>query len=248
MAQQSVFENREEKELKEQGEQREQDEEKLRQSLMKKHGIKNSSELEKELTTVVDSVVSSLFLLTSMDKQSSIRLEKILKGGIESASPTTISSINKRVSQYVEQFKAKKKYVDYYVEYNFTSSLLESFGKPKTIEDLLILVLKLSRENKAKPVIDAMLSHEDFYELAYVLKNSDIIVQHVFVRNILPNLLACAFTASSLDKVLTSLKALVGKTSNHKEFFRILEKFNGFIFYFGAIDGDFVEEFLRCLV
>ena len=211
---------------------------------LKKHGISGSEEeIDSMLNSAASLTVDLLYAFSNLSDDEKKLLVAIVEEPRKKKAYKTPG-----IRKVMQTLNINKKLLSAYIEINFSPSIVKKvFGKIDTPEKLISSYLKSEDAKKADVLIEEMARSEPYYDLGYMLKNSDPLTRTVFIKELLPSMLQAAVSPESLSYLLTTLRSVATSKKSHYEFFVVLEKFRDLLFLFGPLEKSNFNEVLGCI-
>ncbi len=214
----------------------------LKEKIDKKAAVK-----EEDISVIVHKLSLLLIEMNNIDEKN----EEILLSFCKYRKITALD-VQKISDNYGELKKLllyatnRKDDIDLYIKENFNSKTIKRFINQEinSLEKLIEVVIKIKREKWLKRFIKKLETNEDFRDIAKTLKMSDVITQALFLKLLLPNIIASGLSKGEVKEIFNLLKSLALSKPNHKEFYEVFETISSFLYLFGYNKAVF--DYLGC--
>jgi hypothetical protein len=218
------------------------------EALLKELEIKKDyNALLEQLNKTVPKISSFMSYLNTTDNETDNLLLAITKHGASQDLLNKLKAKNKNVYEVFTFLYENKKETDFYIKTNFSSQIIREITKTevKSLFDLINAIVELKKDKKVVALMNSIKDIESLKTFIPILKNSDQITQHIFIKYLLPNLISAGLSHKEVQDIIDIIKMLASSTTNHRDFYAVLNNASLFLYLFGY--NDLIVDYLRCV-
>ena len=216
--------------------------------LLEKRIDQEKKPIEEDFNIIVQRLSFLFIEINNMDEKNENMLLNICKyKQLNTISIQKIDNKYKELKNLLFYFINKKKETDLYVKTNFNSNTIKRVVNKEinSLENLIEAIIKIKKEKWLKKFTEKLEEKEEFKDIVKTIKMSDVITQALFVKLLIPNMIAAGLSNEEIREIFNTLKNLAVSKPNHKEFYEVFESLSLCLSLFGY--NKTVFDYLRCL-